>query len=128
MIRHCGYRQRLGVSIWQPFLPSPSFVQLEQAIDPVNSLVIPLLPPTPQDLEPLAEPIGRITLYCLLKPCNDFIIFAEIDLIPINGITDANDSSGAPQADAVALSCIRHTSSLYRWPYSFFSMMSFRIL
>ena len=48
-------KQRFGIAARQPALPLPPFVQFEQAIHAVNSLVIPATALSPHRFKKLAE-------------------------------------------------------------------------
>jgi|TARA_A200000159_G_scaffold137349_1_gene137503 hypothetical protein len=54
--------QWFGVSGWQTALSTASLIQLELAVNPVNTLMIPAMAPTTQDFVQLAESVGRIAL------------------------------------------------------------------
>ena len=84
MISLSRHGQWLRVSRWQPSLSTASFIQLEFAVNPVNTLMIPAMAPTMQDFVQLAESISRITLSGFNQFGDDPIITRLIRLVTIN--------------------------------------------
>ena len=76
--------QWFGVSGWQTALSTASLIQLELAVNPVNTLMIPAMAPTTQDFVQLAESVGRIALSGFNQFGDDLIIPRLVRLVTIN--------------------------------------------
>ena len=76
--------QWLWVSGWQTALSTASLIQLELAVNPVNTLMIQAMAPTTQDFVQLAESVGRIALSGFNQFGDDLIIPRLIRLVTIN--------------------------------------------
>ncbi len=77
-------RQWFRVSGWQTALSTTSLIQLELAVNTVNTLMIPTMAPTTQDFVQLAKSVGRIALSGFSQFGDDLIIPRLIRLVTIN--------------------------------------------
>src|SRR5690606_6545894 len=97
-------------------------------VQPVYPLVIPSMTPASKHLEQFAEAVGGIAFSRDLKRGNHWFIPGSIRPIPVHRVTDASDSTGSTDADAVSMLEVIHQFSPNGWLYSFFSITSFSSL
>src|SRR5690606_39539802 len=120
-----GNRQWLRTSRRKPLLAPSPLARVQGTVQPVYPLVIPSMTPASKHLEQFAEAVGGIAFSRDLKRGNHWFIPGSIRPIPVHRVTDASDSTGSTDADAVSMLEVIHQFSPPCWRYSFFSISSF---